>query len=113
MQFTNIARDVGEDARNSRLYLPESWMRQVGLDPDTWLEKPVDDMRIRSLVEKLLEKASSYYQVSSELSFASKDCRLSILSARYIYEEIGNELKKHSFNSINYRAHVSLSKNFY
>ena len=38
MQFTNIARDVGEDARNSRLYLPESWMRQVGLDPDKWLE---------------------------------------------------------------------------
>ena len=36
--ITNIARDVGEDARNSRLYLPESWMRQVGLDPDTWLE---------------------------------------------------------------------------
>ena len=55
MQFTNIARDVGEDARNSRLYLPESWMRQVGLDPDTWLEKPVDDIRIRSLVKKLLE----------------------------------------------------------
>ena len=111
MQFTNIARDVGEDARNSRLYLPESWMRQVGLDPDTWLEKPVDDIRIRSLVKKLLEKASSYYQVSAEAIFLlPKDCRLSILSARYIYEEIGNELKKHSFNSINYRAHVSLSK---
>ncbi len=111
MQFTNIARDVGEDARNSRLYLPESWMRQVGLEPDIWLEKPVDDIRIRSLIKKLLEKASFYYQVSAEAIFLlPKDCRVSILSARYIYEEIGIELKKHSFNSINYRAHVSLSK---
>ena len=56
MQLTNIARDVGEDARNSRLYLPESWMRQVGLNPDKWLENPVDDIRIRSLIKKLLEK---------------------------------------------------------
>ena len=111
MQLTNIARDVGEDARNSRLYLPESWMRQVGLDPNTWLEKPVDDIRIRSLIKKLLEQASSYYQVSAEAIFLlPKDCRVSILSARYIYEEIGNVLKKHSFNSINHRAHVSLSK---
>ena len=38
MQFTNIARDVGEDARNFRLYLPESWIRRVGLDPDSWLK---------------------------------------------------------------------------
>ena len=44
-------------------------MRQVGLDPDTWLEKPVDDIRIRSLIKKLLEKASSYYQVSAEAIF--------------------------------------------
>ena len=111
MQFTNIARDVGEDARNSRLYLPECWMRQVGLDPDNWLEKPVDDTRIRSVIKKLLEKAASHYQASAEAIFLlPKDCRVSILSARYIYEEIGNELKKNSFNSINYRAHVSLSK---
>ena len=35
MQFTNIARDVGEDARAGRLYLPRSWMREAGLDPDS------------------------------------------------------------------------------
>jgi phytoene/squalene synthetase len=29
MQLTNIARDVGEDARNSRLYLPAEWLREV------------------------------------------------------------------------------------
>ena len=75
------------------------------------VRKPVDDIRIRSLIKKLLEKASSHYQASAEAIFLlPKDCRVSILSARYIYEEIGNELKKHSFNSINYRAHVSLSK---
>ncbi len=33
MQFTNIARDVGEDARAGRLYLPLAWMREAGSTP--------------------------------------------------------------------------------
>lgn len=29
MQLTNIARDVGEDARNGRVYLPADWLLEV------------------------------------------------------------------------------------
>ena len=32
MQLTNIARDVGEDARLGRLYLPRQWLRKMGID---------------------------------------------------------------------------------
>ncbi|MGL4440619.1 MAG: phytoene/squalene synthase family protein, partial [Bosea sp. (in: a-proteobacteria)] len=32
MQLTNIARDVGEDARNGRLYLPRNWLIEEGID---------------------------------------------------------------------------------
>jgi phytoene synthase len=40
MQLTNIARDVGEDARAGRLYLPLSWLREEGIDPAAWLAEP-------------------------------------------------------------------------
>ena len=43
MQFSNIARDVGEDARAGRLYLPQEWLREAGLDPEAWLAAPVFD----------------------------------------------------------------------
>ena len=33
MQLTNIARDVGEDARNGRLYLPRQWLATEALMP--------------------------------------------------------------------------------
>ena len=33
MQLTNIARDVGEDARAGRVYLPLRWLREVGYRP--------------------------------------------------------------------------------
>jgi phytoene synthase len=36
MQLTNIARDVGEDARAGRLYLPLQWLREAGIDPQAW-----------------------------------------------------------------------------
>ena len=40
MQLSDIARDVGEDARRRRLDLPRTWMLEAGLEPDAWLGKP-------------------------------------------------------------------------
>ena len=40
MQITNIARDVGEDARRGRLYLPREWLAAAGVDADAWLANP-------------------------------------------------------------------------
>ncbi len=40
MQLTNIARDVGEDARNGRVYLPGAWLREAGVDVDAWRARP-------------------------------------------------------------------------
>ncbi len=37
MQLTNIARDVGEDARDGRVYLPLRVAAEAGVDPDAWL----------------------------------------------------------------------------
>jgi len=40
MQLTNIARDVGEDARAGRVYLPHAWLREAGIDPDALITDP-------------------------------------------------------------------------
>ena len=52
MQLTNIARDVGEDARAGRLYLPLQWLREAGTDPDAWLAKPVFTPEIAAIVQR-------------------------------------------------------------
>ena len=41
MQLTNIARDIGEDARRGRLYLPLDWLREEGIAPEALLADPV------------------------------------------------------------------------
>ena len=61
MQLTNIARDVGEDARAGRLYLPLSWLREVGIDPDAWMAKPVFNSQIAAVLRRLLDTADALY----------------------------------------------------
>jgi hypothetical protein len=50
MQLTNIARDVGEDARLGRLYLPRRWLREAGVDIAAWIANPTACDGIRSVI---------------------------------------------------------------
>ena len=108
MQLTNIARDVGEDARLGRLYLPRDWMREAGLDPDAWLRNPVFTPALGSVVQKLLRHADELYH-RAELGLAElpRDCRAAIQSARLVYAEIGREVERAGCDSVTRRAVVS------
>lgn len=107
MQLTNIARDVGEDARNGRLYLPRSWLRDVGIDPDAWLAAPRFDRRLRVVIERLLCEADRLYaQVDSGIARLPSACRPGITAARLLYAEIGHELRRRGGDSIRQRAIV-------
>lgn len=93
MQLTNIARDVGEDAGNGRLYLPRDWMEAAGIDADQWLARPQSSPAIRSLVERLLAEAETLYGRSqSGIAALPAGCRLGINAARLLYREIGQEI---------------------
>ena len=107
MQLSNIARDVGEDARAGRIYLPLAWMRHAGLDPDEWLADPQASPEIAEIVERLLEAADSLYRRAARgISALPVDCRTGIFAAAYLYGEIGNEVRRNGHNSISQRAIV-------
>jgi phytoene synthase len=108
MQLTNIARDIGEDARNGRLYIPRSWFAHAGMDADAWLQKPVFNAQIAQFTLRLLQRADALYQRGicgvAELSW---DCRPAIAAARLVYAEIGVQLERNGLNSVNHRTVVS------
>lgn len=111
MQLTNIARDVGEDARNGRLYLPRSWMRQAGIDPYTWLADPQFTPALGDVVGRLLLEADRLYQRgSSGIAALPRDCRGAILAASTIYAEIGRVIAERQMNSIDGRAVVGSTR---
>jgi phytoene synthase len=111
MQLTNIARDVGEDARNGRLYLPRQWMREAGLDPDGWLAEPVFNAALASVVARLLAAADELYaRAESGIGDLPRGCRPAIQAARLVYAEIGREVERASFDSVSRRAVVSTQR---
>jgi phytoene synthase len=111
MQLTNIARDVGEDAARGRIYLPLTWMREVGLDPDGWLVRPTANEQTRSLVARLLRSAEALY-VKADFGIAAlpPDCRVAIRAARLIYADIGRYVARAGFDSVSRRAVVPRSR---
>jgi phytoene synthase len=111
MQLTNIARDVGEDARNGRIYLPREWLHEAGVDAEQWLSDPIHTPMLGALVERLLAEADTLYQRSrSGLSYLPAGCRPGINAARLIYAEIGVELRRLNHDSINHRAVVPTAR---
>jgi phytoene synthase len=107
MQLTNIARDVGEDARNGRLYLPLQWLREAGIDPDAWLARPVFNEALASVIERLLMEADNLYMRSDAgIAGLPMGCRPGINAARYLYAEIGRQVERQGLDSINRRAVV-------
>jgi phytoene synthase len=111
MQLTNIARDVGEDARNGRIYLPLEWLKQEGVNPDVWLANPVFSPEIARVTERLLKTADVLYQRSqSGITKLPRDCRVAIYGARLVYAQIGRQIEEQALDSVSQRAIVSSRK---
>lgn len=105
MQLTNIARDVGEDARRGRIYLPLQWLREQGIYPDEFLKSPRYTPALGKVIDRLLKAADQLY-VRAETGIASlpRDCRASIMAARLIYADIGRMVRKNNCDSVAHRG---------
>lgn len=94
MQLTNICRDVDEDLRDGRVYLPG----------ESGSDRPA---AIRS-VSRLLDEADRYYASADQGLFAlSFRCALAVRAARLVYSAIGTRLRRRGCDPFLGRAYVS------
>ena len=108
MQLTNIARDVGEDARAGRLYLPLEWFAEAGVDPALFLHEPLPTDEIRSMIQRLLQEADRLYRRSEAgISALPLPARTGIWAARLIYAGIGQQVRRRGCDSISGRARTN------
>ncbi|MBI1250386.1 MAG: phytoene/squalene synthase family protein [Alphaproteobacteria bacterium] len=111
MQLTNIARDVGEDARAGRVYLPLSWLDASGVDVEAWLARPAFNAAIESVVRRLLAEADALYvRADAGIAALPSAFRPAIGAARLLYAEIGAEALRMGANTVDRRAVVALSR---
>ncbi|PLB53209.1 Lycopene beta-cyclase [Aspergillus steynii IBT 23096] len=60
LQCVNIARDIGRDAAINRVYIPTSWLAEVGLTPEDVIRRPASK-EMYVMQEKMLDYADVYY----------------------------------------------------
>lgn len=111
MQLTNIARDVGEDARRGRVYLPTRWLAEAGIDRAELLRSPRFSPALGDVIERLLQVADDLYRrADAGIAALPADCRPAIRAARLIYADIGREVRARGCDSIGGRAHTSTAR---
>jgi len=108
MQLTNIARDVGEDAREGRLYLPTDWLEDADIDVPGFFANPQPSKAVRAMVRQLVMEANRlYYRSEAGISALPPSCRPGIYAARFIYAGIAGRLTVMDYDSITARARTS------
>ncbi|MEM9215890.1 MAG: 15-cis-phytoene synthase CrtB [Cyanobacteria bacterium P01_F01_bin.150] len=106
-QLTNILRDVGEDARRGRIYLPLEDLELFNYT-ETDLMNGVIDERWKNLMKFQIQRARIFYnRAESGIRSLSKDARWPVWAALMLYRQILNEIERNQYDVFTKRAYVS------
>ncbi|KAF9664159.1 hypothetical protein SADUNF_Sadunf17G0127100 [Salix dunnii] len=109
-QLTNILRDVGEDARRGRIYLPQDELVLAGLSDDDIFAGKVTD-KWRSFMKNQIKRARMFFDEAekgvTELSAAS---RWPVWASLLLYRQILDEIEANDYNNFTKRAYVRKTK---
>lgn len=113
MQLTNICRDVAEDARNDRIYLPQTRLEGHGIPMQPELLRQHRE-GVRRVIQDLLAMADRYYESAMNgMRYIPWRTRLAIVVAAQVYRAIGVKLLRDGGDSLAGRTIVPLSEKLY
>ena len=105
-QLTNILRDVGEDARRGRIYLPLEDLAQFHYTEADLMAGVVDD-RWRALMAFEIDRARHYYaEAEAGIRLLSPDARWPVWAALDLYRQILDVIEENGYDVFTRRAYV-------
>jgi phytoene synthase len=109
-QLNNIVRDICEDARIGRCYLPDEWLAEADIPPGEFA-KPAYRQALASVAARMVEEADRY-AVSARFGTPALDLRSAwaVLSAAGIYGGIGHQVRALGARGWHKRATTSKSQ---
>ncbi|CAN0897449.1 Phytoene synthase, chloroplastic [Linum grandiflorum] len=111
-QLTNILRDVGEDARRGRIYLPQDELRKAGLSDDDIFKGKVTD-KWRHFMKGQIKRARTFFDEAEkgvgELNGAS---RWPVWASLLLYKQILDAIEANDYDNFTKRAYVGKVKKF-
>jgi phytoene synthase len=106
LQLTNILRDVGEDWRNGRVYLPQNELAAFALTEADIARGAVDD-RWRAFMRFQIERARRLYaEALPGIALLGKSGRFAIRAAAELYQAILEDIEARDYDVFTSRAFV-------
>lgn len=107
LQLTNILRDVGEDWRAGRAYLPAEEMAAFGLTEGDLAAGQVNESWRAFMRFQIQRNRRLYAESWPGLAMLHKDGRLAVAAAAEFYQAILADIEVHDYDVFNRRAYVS------
>jgi phytoene synthase len=109
-QLTNILRDVGEDARRGRIYLPLSELALFNYTEEDLFNGVVDE-RWQALMRFQIQRARQFYAEAEKGILAlSADARWPVWAASMLYSQILDAIERNQYDVFSQRAFVPKSR---
>ncbi len=111
MQLTNIARDVYEDSKINRIYLPANWIPDISLENLTGIyENSLEnDEKISNAIHEVINLSDKFYENGfAGLKYIPLSTRLGIYIAANIYRGIGIKIKSNKKKYLRERVYLNI-----
>ena len=111
MQLTNIARDVYEDSKMKRIYLPANWIPDISLKnlADLHNKSSEKDERISNAIHEVIGLSDKFYENGfAGLKYIPLSTRLGIFIAANVYRGIGIKIKSNKKKYLRERVYLNL-----
>ena len=107
LQLTNFLRDVAEDQRQGRVYLPQDYLRAEGIEKmDT--ADPAQQSAVVRVVKRIAKEAESFYRDAEQgLDAFAEDSRIAIKACIDVYRLLNDRILR-SERGLNHRESVPL-----
>jgi len=106
MQMTNILRDVGEDARMGRIYLPLDEMQQFGYTESSVFEEVVDAAFIELMRFQIDRVRKLYAEAEPGIALLAPESRYTVRLALTLYRQILASIEANRYDVYTKRAYV-------
>jgi phytoene synthase len=106
MQLTNILRDVGEDARMGRVYLPAEDLRRFGYAESNLRAGTVDERFVALMRFEIARVRTIYDEARPGIALLSPGSRRTVRLALVLYRRILDEIERNGYDVFTRRAHV-------
>jgi len=106
LQLTNILRDVGEDWRNGRCYLPQDELEAFGITEETFDNQIVDERWRAFMAFQIARNRKLYAESEAGIGLLERSGRFSIAAAADLYQAILSDIEAHDYDVFTRRAHL-------